>query len=415
MKFTQKLAILSIFTAATLFSCKESGNTTPIIPVPGNDSVPPKYALKMTIDATDKNIKADGKAIIDSNGGDEKTDSTGTIVANTEEGKTTAEGHELEVQQCGKRLFKNITLGLSGNEGFRTNIVLNAKDGGWLNSDTKRVAEAGIIFDLNVYKDADKKNIYDFFLLKFQPEITDGNFSGITCFFERYSGVKKYKSGIYSGHAKAESLGNKYIQDVDASNVLKTPGTWLSTLYTPVDKKTCKKALAKGSDYYLDDNGNAVIGVDVKQSPKGVYNVKIGKISYKVGEAAKAFDMKAFRQSWTTSFVENSVMGIGGETKTKTGDAGYIATYNNWTHAKKDDKDSNLKGAALAYGFAPQGTKPVVSYYTCSTKTKSNEEAKANTDFVGEWNVANDIEILDNAQDTVLYEDGNVIHEYVFF
>ncbi len=176
MKFTQKLAILSIFTAATLFSCKESGNTTPIIPVPGDDSVPPKYALKMTIDATDKNIKADGKAIIDSNGGDEKTDSTGTIVANTEQGKTTAEGHELEVQQCGKRLFKNITLGLSGNEGFRTNIVLKAKDGVWLNSDTKRVAEAGIIFDLNVYKDADKKKHLRLFPVEIPARINGRKF-----------------------------------------------------------------------------------------------------------------------------------------------------------------------------------------------------------------------------------------------
>lgn len=109
-------------------------------------------------------------------------------------------------------------------------------------------------------------------------------------------------------------------------------------------------------------------------------------------------------------------MGKGGETSTKTGDSGYIKNYLNWTHVVKDDKDSNLKGGVLVYGFAPYGTKPVAAYYTCNTKLSSNttDNTASQHDYVGDWNVANTLD-ADGVTDKIFYEEGNVVHEYIYY
>ena len=146
--------------------------------------------------------------------------------------------------------------------------------------------------------------------------------------------------------------------------------------------------MTKDTDYYLDADGNAIIGVDVKQMTKGVYTVRIGKINYLVGDAAQEFSPSAFKQTWQTTFTGKWKMGEGGETSAKIGASGYIKDYLNWTHVDKNDKDSNLKGAVLVYGFAPYGTKPVAAYYTCNTKLGSNTEDSTTSryDYVGDWN-----------------------------
>lgn len=393
MKLTKTLAALGILGAALLAfaSCKDSsgdGNTTAFI-----SGVPAKYALQMTVDGN--SIKVGDKALIDSNADDEKP----IIADDATEGEA-----ELKLSKTGKRFFKEISAGLNNTEGFRTNIVLNVKDGTWTNTTSGRTAGAGMLFDFNKYNDA-----YDFFFLSFKPTIADGKISSITAYFERYSGVKKYKEGIYSGHTAASALGSNYIPK-DAN------GTWDESLYAPADGKTWSKSLAVTTDYYLDNDGNAIIGVDVKQMTKGVYTVRIGKINYLVGDAAQEFSPSAFKQTWQTTFTGGTKMGEGGETSTKTGDSGYIKSYANWTHVDKNDKDSNLKGGVLVYGFAPYGTKPVAVYYTCNTKLGSNEvdNPTSRYDYVGDWNVANTLD-ADGVTDKIFYEEGNVVHEYIYY
>ncbi len=427
MKLTKTLAALGILGAALLAfaSCKDTsgeGKTTGYV-----SGVPAKYALQMTVDATGNNIEVGKKAITDSNGDD---NAVTEILADTDEGKTTTTGHEAERQRCGKRFFKEISAGLNNTEGFRTNIVLNVKDGTWRSSDTGRTAGAGMLFDFNEYKVGNDKT-YDFFFLSFKPVFNDKGtaITDVTAYFERYSGVKKYKEGIYSSHAAASALGSNYIQETESyvdteegpadsskDYTLKTVGKWLDTLYKPVAGATCKKKLTKDKDYYLDADGNFIIGVDVKQITNGVYKVRIGKINYLVGDAAQEFSPSAFKQTWQTTFTGNTKMGEGGETSTKTGASGYIKDYLNWTHVDKNDKDSNLKGGVLVYGFAPYGTKPVAVYYTCNTKLGSNtaDSDTSRYDYVGDWNVANTLD-ADGVTDKIFYEEGNVVHEYIYY
>lgn len=420
MKLTKTIAALGILGAALLAfaSCKDSsgdGNTTGGMP-----GVPAKYALQMTVDASEGKIKVDDDALVDSN-----ADTLKKIIADD----ATEGEEELKLSKTGKRFFKEISPGFNNTEGFRTNIVLNVKDGTWYNSTSKRTAGAGMLFDFNEYKVGSDKT-YDFFFLSFKPTIATGTgITGITAYFERYKGVKKYKEGIYSGHTAASALGSNYIQEtnsyVDSEDgpadnnkdyTLKTVGKWLDTLYKPVAGATCKKNLTKDKDYYLDNDGNAIIGVDVKQITKGVYTVRIGKINYLVGDAAQEFSPSAFKQTWQTTFTGNTKMGEGGETSTKTGASGYIKDYLNWTHVDKNDKDSNLKGGVLVYGFAPYGTKPVAVYYTCNTKLGSNtaDSDTSRYDYVGDWKVPATVD-ADGVTDKIFYEEGNVVHEYIYY
>ena len=92
-------------------------------------------------------------------------------------------------------------------------------------------------------------------------------------------------------------------------------------------------------------------------------------------------------------------MGKGGD---KAGTSS-ITSYENWTHVKKDDKTTNLKGGVMVYGFAPYGTKPVAGFYTCNKKTGSDTLPEADTDFVGDWNRVNDV------------NDDGIIYDYVYF
>ena len=406
MKLTKTMAVLAICIGAGLFALAGCKNNAGDGDTEKAGNVAEKWALKMTVDATGDNIKVGDKAIIDSNAGGESSDNTGTIVADTEAGKSTATGHELERQHCGKRFYQEITAGLNNTEGFRTNIVINVKDGTWRNADTNRTAGAGMLFDFYEYKNSEGTKTYDFFFLSFKPEFSSNAVTSVTAYFERYSGVaKKLKKGIYSRHDAATALGSNYIQE--------SVGTWDARLYTPSEGKTFKKTLTKGNGYTVDADGNIIIGVDVKQFTKGVYTVRIGTISYTVNGEAQTLSPTAFKQSWKTSFAKKLDMGECGETSAKTGATGYIKNYEHWTHVKNGDKDSNLKGGVMVYGFAPYGTKPVASYFTCNTKLKSGEveTADSNTDYVGDWNRVNE---LDGAQHTVIYEDG-VKYESVYY
>lgn len=428
---TKTFAALGILGAAlfAFAACKDSSGDALITGAPSASGVPTKYALQLTVDSTGNNIKVGDKAITDSNGGDDTTDITGTIIADDATGEGVDE--KLKLSATGKRAFKEITGGLNNTEGFRTNIVLDLKNGTWKNG--TRTAGTGFLFDFNEYKDAQSKKIYDFFFLSFKPVFdgANGAFSGVTCYFERYSGVKKYKEGIYSGHAAASALGDNYTQEVQTKNTsttdksdsanytLKTVGTWYSDLYKPSAGATCLKSLTAGSDYVYDSTAQTVtIGVDVKQltGEKGLYTVRIGKISYTVGdgtsETAQPFSQDAFKQSWHTTFAAGTTMGKGGDQ----GGTSSITGYNNWTHVVKDDNTSNLKGGVLVYGFAPYGTKPVACYYTCNTKLSSNtvDNTTSRYDFVGDWNRANELD-ASTGNNSVIYEEGNVIHEYYYY
>ena len=407
MKLTKTLAALGILGAALLAfaSCKDTSGNSTITAAPSAPGVAKKWALSMTVDATGDNIKVGEKAITDSN---EMT--TGTIVANTEEGKTTAAGHELELQQCGKRAFKEFTGGFNNTEGFRTNVVLDMTNGTWRSTDTKRVATAGILFDFYEYEKVAGTKTYDFFYISFKPMFNNEGtaLNGIRCYFERYSGVKKTKEGIYSRHDDASALGSNYIQTV--------VGTWDKALYTPSQSKTFYKDLTEGSDYYKNADGNIVIGVNAKQKTKGVYTINVGKISYTVNDAAQDFTPSAFKESWRTTFATGTEIGVCGETRAKTGDTGYIKGYTNWTHVDKNDNDSNLKGGVLTYAFAPQGTKPVASFYTCDNKLSSNttDNDDSRYDYVGDWKVPATVD-ADGVTGKIFYEEGNVVHEYYYY
>ncbi|MCR5047254.1 MAG: hypothetical protein K6A42_11820 [Treponema sp.] len=413
MKLTKTLAALCVMGGALLaFSaCKDSSGDGNTSGAPSDSGVSRKYALQMTLDATGDNIKVGGKAINDSNG---DSSAVSDIRTDTEEGKTDSSGeHASELQRCGKRYFEEISAGFNNTEGFRTNIVLDVKNGTWVNSGVTtngnpRTAIAGMLFDFNKYKDAQDKDIYDFFYLAFKPTIGANGITGVTAFFERYSGVKKTDKGIYTSDKAASALGSNYIPtDVN--------GTWDDTLYTPDQNKTWSKTL-QNTDWYKDNDGNAIIGVDVKQIEKGVFTVRIGKISYTVGETAQPFTPSIFKQTWQTTFAGGTTMGKGGETSTKTGDSGYIKDYLNWTHVEKNNKDSNLKGGVLVYGFAPYGTRPIACYYTCNTKLTSNtaDNTTSRYDYVGDWNVANELDV-DGVETKVFYEEGNVVHKYIYY
>ena len=291
MKLTKTLAALGILGAALLAfaSCKDSsgeGKITNIIP-----GVAKKWAQEMTVDATGDNIEVGKKAITDSNGDD---NAVTEILADTEAGKTNPSGHEAERQRCGKRFFKEFTSGFNNNEGFRMNIVLS-KDGTWTNSkvttdDKPRTATAGVLFDFYEYEKQAGNKTYDFFFLAFKPTIADGKISSINAFFERYSGVKKYKEGIYTSDAAASALGSNYVPTDYA-------GAWDSKLYSASAGKTWK-LLLKNTDYKLDNDGNAIIGVDIKQLENGLYTVSFGTIKYYVGSEEQEFSVTNFKHLW---------------------------------------------------------------------------------------------------------------------
>lgn len=408
MKLTKTLAALGILGAAllTFASCKDSSGNSTITAAPSAPGVAKKWALTMTVDASEGTIKEGEKAITNAN-----EMSTDTIVANTEAGKKTVAGHELEVQQCGKRAFKEFTGGFNNTEGFRTNVVLDMTNGTWINNDTKRVATAGILFDFYEYEKVSGTKTYDFFYISFKPVFNNEGtaLTGIKCYFERYSGVKKTNDGIYSRHADASALGSNYVQTV--------VGTWKETLYAPSQNETFYKDLSEGSDYYKNADGNIVIGVNAKQKTKGVYTINVGKISYTVNDAAQDFTPSVFKQSWRTTFTKGTEMGECGETSAKTGASGYIKGYENWTHVDKNDKDSNLKGGVLTYEFAPSGTKPVASFYTCDNKLGSNttDNDDSRYDYVGDWKVPATLDERPGVTDKIFYEEGNVVHEYYYY
>ena len=387
MKLTKTLAALCVLGAGLLAftACKDSSGDI--------DTSGGKWALTMTIDSTGDEIKVGKKAITDSNEGTETE-----ILENTDEGKTTVVGHEAEQQQCGKRAFKEISGGFNNNCGFRTNVVLDTTSGTWYNSVTDRKANAGILFDFYKYD-----NKFDFFYISFVPQFSGSSVTGVTCYFERYSGVKKYNAGIYTRHAAASCLGKNYVP-TDSS------GTWNSTLYNPEDGISWSKSLASGSDYRVED-GQIIIGVNVKQFTPGLYSVQIGKISYTLGDAAQTFSPAAFNKAWKTNFAVHTQMGVGGQTST----ASTISGYGNWTHIDNDNKDTNLIGGVMVYGFAPYGTKPVATFFTCSTSAKKDykDNADSQVDYVGDWNVANELDTGDGLKTSVVYEEGGVVHEYV--
>ena len=181
MKITKTLAALCVLGAGlmAITSCKDSSGDMAV--TGAVSGVPAKYALEVTVDATGDEIKVGKKAISDSNEGTEVE-----IVENTVEGKTTPAGHETEQQQCGKRAFKEISSGLNNNCGFRTNIVLDTTKGTWLNSETSRKANVGMLFDFKQYNGK-----FDFFYISFVPQFSGSSVTGVTCYFERYSEVKK--------------------------------------------------------------------------------------------------------------------------------------------------------------------------------------------------------------------------------
>lgn len=403
MKITKTITALCVLGAALLAfaGCKDnSGDGDTAAAIAG---IKAKHALSMTVDATTEEIKVGKKAINDSNEGTEVE-----ILANTDEGKATSVGHEAEQQRCGKRFFKEISAGLNNTEGFRTNVVLNKAEGTWRNSDTGRTAGAGLLFDFNKYGDT-----YDFFFISFKPVFSaDGSsITSVNAYFERYSGVKKYKAGIYTSHTAASALGSNYIQTA--------VGTWNSTLFTPAQGRTWQANLTQGNGYTTDSLGNIIIGLDVKQltDENGLYTVRIGNIVYTTADGSAATfnplvdpTKNSFNMAWKTSFVANRTFGKGGERENSS-----IEGYANWTHVDKKNKSSNLKGAVLAYGFAPYGTKPVASFYTCGTPLSSGKTDNTSSayDYVGDWNVANEIDAATGAKTTVVYEEGGVVHEYV--
>ncbi len=406
MKLTKTLAALGILGAALLAfaSCKDSsgeGKITNIIP-----GVAKKWAQEMTVDATGDNIEVGKKAITDSNGDD---NAVTEILADTEAGKTNPSGHEAERQRCGKRFFKEFTSGFNNNEGFRMNIVLS-KDGTWTNdgvtTDGKpRTATAGVLFDFYEYEKQAGNKTYDFFFLAFKPTIADGKISSINAFFERYSGVKKYKEGIYTSDAAASALGSNYVPTDYA-------GAWDSKSYSASAGKTWKLPL-KNTDYKLDNDGNAIIGVDVKQLQNGLYTVSFGNIKYYVGSEEQEFSVTNFKQGWNTKFTPGQTIGKGGDPA----GVSSISGYDNWRHVNKDDKTTNLMGGVLTYAFAPYGTKPIVKYFICSTSKSSGstDTQDSGVDYVGDWKVPATLDERPGVTDKIFYEEGNVVHEYIYY
>lgn len=402
MKMTKTFAALGILGAAlfAFAACKDSSGDALITGAPSASGVPTKYALQLTVDSTGNNIKVGDKAIKNSN---ELTE--GTIIADNATGEGVDDN--LKLSATGKRAFKEITAGLNNTEGFRTNIVLDLKNGTWKNG--TRTAGAGMLFDFNKYK-VNSDETYDFFFLSFKPMYkNDGTLDTgkIQMNFERYTEVKKLKEGIYSNHDEAKCLGKCFVQSSDYGDA------WGNTA-----------AISNIRTYYpttgftYDAEAQTItIGVDVKQLTKGLYNVRIGKIKYVVGdvgsETEQTFTPEAFKQSWHTKFPSSTALQVGtcgdpeGATK--------IENYTKWKHVG-DNSASNLKGAVLVYGFAPYGTKPVACYYTCNTKLSSDtvDNTDSRVDFVGDWNRANELD-ASTGNSSVIYEEGNVIHEYYYY
>ncbi len=382
MKITKTLAILCVV-GAGLFafaSCKDNSGD--------GDTSGNKWAITMTVDATGDNIKVGDQAITDSN---EMT--MATIIADTDPSDTT-----LQLSNCGKRFFKEISAGLNNTEGFRTNIVMDLKNGIWTNKDSNRDAGAGMLFDFAEYEKEGKTKTYDFFFLSFKPSYNNGTLdsSKIQMNLERYTGVKKTKEGIYSRRKEAAALGKCYVQTA------KKADTWTS------DAKFDNILIYELTDGFIYDSTaqTITIGVDVKQETLGTYKVQVGRITYTLKDASTTTSTTGFNKSWTTSFSGTTYVNAGDPAGTSS-----ITGYTNWTHVSKD-ATKNLKGGVLVYGFAPYGTKPVATYFTCSAKAKSNTVPEAATDYVGDWNVANTLD-ANGVKLTTVYEDGGVVHEYV--
>lgn len=399
-------------------ACKDSsGDMQTVALISG---VPAKYALSATVDATDNNIKVGEKAIIDSNGGTDTENSEGVITASDAAHKTSYTGYELEQQHCGKRAFKEFSSGFNNNAGFRTNVVLDLKNGKWTNVDTGRKATAGILFDFNKY--GSSTQTYDFFFLAFQPVIGSDNVpTSVICYFERYVGVKKYNDGVYSRHKAASALGSSYIQSSSSLDNTDWDLTYKDASNNPIpytadQGKSKAKTLEKDTDYIWDAaNQLIIIGVDAKQQPsKGMYTVRVGKITYDLNGVAQPFSTTVFSQAWKTTFTPGHKIGVGGETSSANS---FGNAYTNWKHVDSNDKDTNLLGGVMAYAFAPYGTKPVILFLTCSTGANKDAAAQegGQYDYIGDWNISNDIEVSEDGKSTVIYEEGNVVHEYFYY
>lgn len=386
MKLTKTMAVLAICIGAGLFAlagCKDNSGD--------GDTSGNKHAITMTVDATGDNIKVGGQAITDSS---EMT--TATIIADTDTSDTT-----LQLSNCGKRFFKEISGGLNNTEGFRTNIVLNLKDGKWYNSSSGRNAGAGMIFDFAEYEKDGKTKTYDFFFLSFKPLFnkTSGNLdtSKIQMNFERYTGVKKTKEGIYSRKTEAASLGKCYVQKTQSGDVWSDEATFENI-----------QTYNLASGFLYDATAQTItIGVDVKQETVGAYKVQVGTITYTLTDGSTSTSVVDFKKNWKTSFKGTKYAEVGDPAGTSS-----ITGYTNWTHVSKD-ATKNLKGGVMVYGFAPYGTKPVATYYTCTTKAASNTTPAADTDYVGDWNRVNELDTRSGVKDFTVYEEGGVIHEYV--
>ena len=71
----------------------------------------------------------------------------------------------------------------------------------------------------------------------------------------------------------------------------------------------------------------------------------------------------------------------------------------------------------MTYAFAPYGTKPVVNYFICSTSKSSGstDTQDSGVDYVGDWKVPATLDERPGVTDKIFYEEGNVVHEYIYY
>lgn len=296
----------------------------------------PKWDATMTLDATD--IKVGDKAMTDMAG-----TTTADIVADT-----TADSAHL-LKYTGKRYFKQIS-STNDNQGIRTNIVINTADA--LNSETKRKATVGFIFDMNEY---DGK--WDFTMLGINP-------LNETYYVERYVGVSKKAAadGVYFSNVTQIS---------DCYYLTTENGNWSTSMADNADKT---EAYDLPTGLYSKDTTakTLTVGVDIKQTKTGEYEVKLGKIST--------------ADDGTTTFTGKTVAKIGDPNGSSS-----IQNYTNWTHSRASDTTTPLQGRIAVYGFAPFGTKISATFTTGKTKAKSGQQDE-NTDYVNAFSLAGDVE-----------------------
>ncbi|MCH5295876.1 MAG: hypothetical protein J1F14_08280 [Treponema sp.] len=302
-----------------------------------------KWNKTMTVDATadaTNAIKVGDKIIVSYNGED-----TDFVIADD-----SATGNDdYKLKNTGKRYFTQISSGAK-NQGIRTEIVINKAN--LKNTATGRTAVVGLIFDMNEYKGADNKDVYDFSLVGINPE-------NKKYYVERYTNVTKKAAadGVYS---KAVSqLGKSYYLTSPSSNFTK----WSAAA---TETGTPAASLPSLKDKWIVDDGETfTIGVDIKQEEAGTYIVKLGKITS---------DAKG-----KTTFEGDTVAEISVDS--------FGDTYENWSK----DNAGYLQGEIAVYGFAPYGTKIEAQFNTGKTKAESGEQDE-NTDYVNAFSLAGDVE-----------------------